>query len=50
MSTKEARQGREQGQEQGQERTERATPDPDDPRKPDDVTDLHKRSWFYVLR
>ena len=25
-------------------------PDPDDPRKPDDPTDLTKRSWFYVLR
>lgn len=25
-------------------------PDPDDPRKPDDPTDLHKQSWKYVAR
>ncbi|WP_151081859.1 YihY/virulence factor BrkB family protein [Nocardioides cynanchi] len=25
-------------------------PDPDDPRKPDSPGDLHRRSWFYVLR
>jgi membrane protein len=25
-------------------------PAPDDPRKPDEVTDLKKRSWFYILR
>jgi membrane protein len=25
-------------------------PDPDDPRKPDSPSDLHRRSWFYVLR
>jgi len=25
-------------------------PAPDDPRKPDSPTDLHKRSWMYVLR
>lgn len=25
-------------------------PAPDDPRKPDDLGDLRKRSWFYVLR
>ena len=25
-------------------------PAPDDPRKPDELTDLKKRSWFYVLR
>jgi membrane protein len=25
-------------------------PAPDDPRKPDDPSDLEKRSWFYVLR
>jgi len=31
-------------------RTEPPTPDPDDPRKPEDPTDLTKRSWFYVLR
>ncbi len=32
--------------------TSKATtaPDPDDPRKPDDPTDLHKPSWLYVLR
>ncbi|MEO6512237.1 MAG: YihY/virulence factor BrkB family protein [Nocardioides sp.] len=35
---------------QGADRTEAATPDPDDPRKPDDPTDLHKRTWFYVAR
>lgn len=27
-----------------------AAPSPDDPRKPDAPTDLHKRSWLYVLR
>lgn len=27
-----------------------AAPDPDDPRKPDDVSDLQARSWRYVLR
>ena len=26
-----------------------AAPDPDDARKPDDPTDIHKRSWKYVL-
>ena len=31
-------------------RTEKNVPDPDDSRKPDDPTDLSKRSWFYVLR
>jgi membrane protein len=31
-------------------RTEPPTPDPDDPRKPEDPTDLSKRSWLYVLR
>jgi membrane protein len=25
-------------------------PPPDDPRKPDELSDLKKRSWFYVLR
>jgi membrane protein len=25
-------------------------PAPDDPRKPDEVTDIKKRSWFYILR
>ena len=34
----------------GEDRTEPTTPDPDDPRKPDDPGDLTKRSWFYVLR
>ena len=32
------------------ERHEQQMPDPDDERKPDGVTDLKKRSWFYVLR
>ena len=31
-------------------RTEPGTPDPDDPGKPDDPSDLTKRSWLYVLR
>jgi membrane protein len=35
---------------QGLDRDERTTPDPDDPRKPDDPTDLRKRTWFYVAR
>ena len=35
---------------QGEDRTEPTTPDPDDPRKPEDPGDLTKRSWFYVLR
>jgi membrane protein len=35
---------------QGLDRTDAATPDPDDPRKPDDPTDLQKRTWFYVAR
>src|SRR4051794_14789914 len=25
-------------------------PSPDDPRKPDELSDLRKRSWFYVAR
>jgi membrane protein len=29
---------------------ERTAPDPDDPRKPDDVSDITKRSWGYVLK
>jgi membrane protein len=33
-----------------EDRTEPPTPDPDDPRKPEDPSDLTKRSWFYVLR
>ncbi len=33
-----------------EDRGEENTPDPDDARKPDDPTDLTKRSWFYVLR
>ena len=35
---------------QDEARDESSTPDPDDKRKPEDPTDLHKRSWFYVLR
>jgi membrane protein len=44
MSTHDTRAG------QGSQRTDDAMPDPDDQRKPDEVTDLDKRSWFYVLR
>jgi membrane protein len=29
---------------------EKTAPEPDDARKPDDVTDITKRSWFYVLK
>ncbi len=39
-----------EGEGRGEDRTESAMPDPDDKRKPDDPTDLSKRSWFYVLR
>jgi membrane protein len=46
MSTSEVR----EGEGQGLDRTEPPTPDPDDPRKPQDPGDLTKRSWFYVLR
>jgi membrane protein len=46
MSTTDAK----QGEGAGLHRTEGNMPDPDDSRKPDDVTDLTKRSWFYVLR
>jgi membrane protein len=35
---------------QGLDRTEPTTPDPEDPRKPDDPTDLEKRTWLYVMR
>ena len=28
----------------------RTAPSPDDPRKPDDITDITKRSWGYVLK
>ena len=35
---------------QGLDRTEPTTPDPEDPRKPDDVGDLDKRTWSYVAR
>ena len=35
---------------QGLDRTEASTPAPDDPSKPDDPTDLQKRTWFYVAR
>jgi membrane protein len=45
MSSPNARQD-----EASEERSEQQMPDPDDERKPDAVTDLHKRSWFYVLR
>lgn len=37
-------------QAQGLDRTEPTTPDPEDPRKPDEVTDLHKRTWGYVAK
>jgi membrane protein len=30
--------------------THDAAPAPDDPRKPDELSDLHKRSWFYIVR
>lgn len=30
--------------------THAAAPAPDDPRKPDELSDLHKRSWFYIVR
>jgi membrane protein len=33
-----------------EERTSPSMPEPEDSRKPDDPTDLDKRSWFYVLR
>ena len=39
-----------EGEGQGEHRTDERMPDPDDNRKPDDPTDLKKRSWFYVLR
>jgi membrane protein len=39
-----------EGEGRGEHRTEAAMPDPEDPRKPDDPSDLSKRSWFYVLR
>lgn len=42
---------RQSEQEQKQEhRHEDVMPDPNDERKPDSVTDLDKRSWFYVAR
>jgi membrane protein len=34
----------------GLDRTEPTTPDAEDPRKPDDPTDIQKRTWFYVAR
>ena len=46
MSTSDVR----EGEGRGEHRTEERMPDPDDNRKPDDPTDLKKRSWFYVLR
>jgi len=30
--------------------THAAAPAPDDPRKPDELSDLHKRSWLYIVR
>jgi membrane protein len=45
MSSRKARQD-----DASTERHEQQMPDPDDERKPDGVTDLKKRSWFYVLR
>jgi membrane protein len=30
--------------------THASAPAPDDPRKPDELSDLHKRSWFYIVR
>jgi membrane protein len=30
--------------------TEQPFPDPEDPRKPDDPTELHKRSWWGIVR
>ena len=52
MTTSEAREGRGEHSTagQGEHRTEEAMPAPDDPRKPDDPSDLTKRSWLYVLR
>ena len=35
---------------QGLDRTEPSTPDPEDPRKPDDPADIHKRTWRYVAK
>ena len=29
---------------------EKTAPDPDDPRKPDEITEITKRSWIYVLK
>jgi membrane protein len=31
-------------------RRARTAPDPDDPRKPDEITKINKRSWLYVFR
>ena len=33
-----------------EERAEENNPAPDDPRKPDEISDISKRSWFYVAR
>jgi membrane protein len=46
MSAREAR----PDDDKSAQRSDEAMPDPDDKRKPDDVGDLDKRSWFYVLR
>jgi membrane protein len=35
---------------QGVDRDEKTTPDADDDRKPKGPTDLHKRTWMYVVR
>jgi membrane protein len=32
------------------DRSEATTPDPEDPRKPEDPSDLEKRTWSYVVR
>lgn len=39
-------------EEEGQRASERAhtAPDPDDPRKPDQLSEVSKPSWLYVLR
>jgi len=29
---------------------EKTAPDPDDPRKPDEITEISKRSWIYVVK
>jgi membrane protein len=46
MSTSEMK----EGEGRGEHRTEEAMPDPNDKRKPEELSDLDKRSWLYVLR